>query len=85
MNILAARVFGRVETVFLVKIESNWIDNLKSKLFHIFKKLHNWKNLVSTLVNIQGLLIGGIMGEDTGSRSKFDSIPFHKLCLKFTI
>ena len=91
MNILTARVFGREETGFLVKIESKWVDNLPvstkwlqntSKLFH--KKLQNWKNLVSTLVNIQALLIGGIIGEETGSRSKFDSIPFYKFCLKIT-
>ena len=25
------------------------------------------------------------MGEETGSRSKFDSKPFYKLCLKVTI
>ena len=93
MNILTARVFGRVETGFLVKIESKWVGNLPvstkwlqntSKLFHIFEKLQNWKNLVSTLVNIQALLIGGIIGEETGSRSKFDSIPFYELCLKIT-
>ena len=28
MNILAARVFGRVKTAFLIKIESKWADNL---------------------------------------------------------
>ena len=28
--------------------------------------------------------IGGIMGEETGSRYKFNSIPFYQLCLKIT-
>ena len=93
MNILAAWVFGRVETVSLVKIESKWVDNLPLstndskihlKLFHIFKKLRNWKNLVSTLLNIKALLTSGIMGKEIDSRSKFDSIPFYELCLKIT-
>ena len=94
MNTLVGRVFGRVETGFLLKIESKWLDTHPvstkwfqntSKLFHIFQKLQDWKNLVSTLVNIQALLIDEIMEGNTGSRSKFDSIPFHKLCLKVTI
>ena len=85
MNILLVRVFGRIETGFL--FESKWVDNLPvstkwlqnmSKIFHIFKNLQNWKNLVCALVNTQALLTGGIMGEETGSRSKFDSIPFHE-------
>ena len=32
--------------------------------------MQNWKNLVSTL------------GEETCSRSKFNSIPFYELCLE---
>ena len=93
MNILAARAFGRVETGYFVKIESKWVDNLPvsskwlqntSKFFHIFKKLQNWKNLVSILVNIQVLLTGGVMEDETDSRSKFDAIPYYELCLKIT-
>ena len=55
-----------------------------SKCFHIFKKLQRGKNLVSTLINIQALLTGGIMAEETDSRSNFNSIPFYQLCLKIT-
>ena len=94
MNILAARLFGRVETGFLVKIESKWVDNLPvsakwlqktSKLFHVFKKQQNWKNLVSTLVNIQALPTGEIMGEETGSRFKFNLIlSLYESCFKIT-
>ena len=56
-----------------------------SKWFNIFKKLKNWKNLDSILVNIQALLTGRIMEEETGSTSKFNSIPFYEICLKITI
>ena len=59
MNILAATVFGRVETGFLVNIESKWVDNLPvstewlkntSKLFQKAAKL---KKPGFYLVNIQ--------------------------------
>ena len=43
------------------------------------------KNLVSTLVNIEALFISGIMGEETGSRSNFNSKSFYELGLKITI
>ena len=58
----------------LVKIESKWVDNFPvstnwfwntSKLFHTFQKWQNWKNLVSTLIIIQGLLTDGILGKET--------------------
>ena len=55
-----------------------------SKCFHIFKKLQRGKNLVSTVINIQALLTGGIMVEESDSRSNFISIPFYQLCLKIT-
>ena len=57
---------------------------MRIKLYHIFKKLQNSKNLASILLNIHALLNGEIMGEETGSRSKFDLIPFHKLYFKIT-
>ena len=44
-------------------VSTKWLQNT-SKWFIIFKKLQNWKNLVSTFVNIQALLIGGIIGEE---------------------
>ena len=47
--------------------------NVKKPGFHVF-----------TLTNIQELLTGGIMGEETGSRSKFNSAPFYETCLKIT-
>ena len=62
------------------KIKSKWVDNLPVST----KWLQNTKILVFTLLNIQALLISGIMGEETGSRSKFDSIPSYELCLKIT-
>ena len=31
---------------------------------YVAKKLQNWKNLVSTLVNIQAILAGGIMEDE---------------------
>ena len=31
---------------------------------YVAKKLQNWKSLVSTLVNIQALLAGGIMEDE---------------------
>ena len=55
-------------------VSTKWLQNI-SKWFIIFKKLQNWKNLSSALVNIQALLTGGNMGEETGPRSKFSSIP----------
>ena len=57
---------------------------MRIKLYHIFKKLQNSKNLASILLNIHALLNGEIMGEETGSRSKFDLIPFYKLYFKVT-
>ena len=33
-------------------VSTNWLQST-SKWFNIFKKLQNWKNLVSTLVHIQ--------------------------------
>ena len=47
--------------------------NVKKPGFHVF-----------TLANIQELLTGGFMGEETGSRSKFNSVPFYEICLKIT-
>ena len=46
---------------------------VKKPSFHVF-----------TLANIQELLTDGIMGEETGSRSKFNSVPFYEICLKIT-
>ena len=57
-----------------------------SKWFHLFKKLHcttgkkkTKKKLVYALVNIQALLTGGIMGQETGCRSTFNSTPIYQI------
>ena len=46
--------------------------------------MKNWKSLVSTLANIQALFTVWIMGDETGTRSNFNSVRFYELCLKFT-
>ena len=60
-------------------VSTKWLQNTTPKWF---KKRQNWKNLVATLINIQALLTGENMGEENGSKSKFNSIPFYELCLK---
>ena len=44
-----------------------------SKGFHIIKKTAKLKKLGFKLT-------GGIMGEETASRPKFNSVPFYELC-----
>ena len=54
-------------------VSTKWLENT-SKWINIFKKLQSWKNLVSTLANIQALFTVWIMGDETGTRSNFNSI-----------
>ena len=52
------------------------------EILQYLKSYKTGKHLSLLLLYIQVLLVGGIMGEETGSRSKFNSVTFYEVVSK---